>query len=114
MEINHTKRQPFASVDNSIKRIFKHKATAVAAGLSISLLTFSSVKALNIGEAKTQSYIGQPLSIFVPVTDSSSVVDLNQLIVSKPSATQLNELNVSNQTNELLYKVVTNGAEKVF
>ena len=112
MEIKHTKLQPFASVDNSIKRIFKHKVTSVAAGLSISLLTFSSVEALNIGEAKTQSYIGQPLSIFVPVTDSSSIIDLNQLVVSKPNAAQLNELNVSSQTNELLFKVVTNGVEK--
>ena len=116
---NNNKQQSFYSVDKSLKKedkslkkIVKHRSTSVIAGLSISLLTFTSVEALNIGKAKSQSYIGQPLSIFVPVSDSAEIIDLNKLIVSKPSSSQLGELNVSQQDNGLVYKVVSKGPEK--
>ncbi len=116
---NNNKQQSFYSVDKSLKKedkslkkIVKHRSASVIAGLSISLLTFTSVEALNIGKAKSQSYIGQPLSIFVPVSDSAEIIDLNKLIVSKPSSSQLGELNVSQQDNGLVYKVVSKGPEK--
>ena len=64
MGINNNKQQSFYSVDKSLKKedkslkkIVKHRSTSVIAGLSISLLTFTSVEALNIGKAKSQSYI---------------------------------------------------------
>ena len=96
----------------AINQLLRCKKASVVAGLSISLLTFSSVEALNIGEARPQSYLGQPLSIFVPVTDISEVVDLNKLIVSKPTENQLTELNITNSQNELSYKIVSSGDAK--
>ena len=112
MGTKHKKQHSLFSEDNSLKRIMKHKSTSVIAGLSISLLTFTSVEALNIGKARTQSYIGQPLSIFVPVSDSAEIIDLNELVISKPSSLQLDELSVSEQTNDLIYSAVTSGSEK--
>ena len=96
----------------AMKQLLRCKKASVAAGLSISLLTFSSVEALNIGEARSQSYLGQPLSIFVPVTDVGETVDLNKLIISKPTENQLTELNIANGQSELSYKIVSSGGEK--
>ena len=93
-------------------RVFlRQKSISVIAGLSVSLLTFSSVEALNIGQARSQSYLGQPLSIFVPISDSAQIVDLNQLIVTKPTEQQFKELNVS-PVDDLQYQVISKGTEK--
>lgn len=100
------------ALKQSFDQILKTKSASVVAGLSISLLTISSVEALNIGEARSQSFLGQPLSIFVPVSDTAEIVDLNQLIVSVPNESQLTELNLATPSNNLDYQVVARGNEK--
>ncbi len=100
--------------NSSIKKgraFLKHKSVSVIAGLSVSLLTFTSVEALNIGQARSQSYLGQPLSIFVPVSDSGQLVDFNQLIVTKPTEQQYRELNVS-PVDGIQYQVVNQSGEQ--
>ena len=87
----------------------KLKSASVIAGISMSMLAFTSVDALNIGEAKSESFIGQPLNIFIPVDNSGQEIDFNQLIVSKPTSSQLSALNISSVGSELSYQVINEG-----
>lgn len=49
--------------------------------------------AFSLGNPRTQSYIGQPLSVFVPIAaDKGQTIDSNSLVVAKPSAQQLQSL----------------------
>ena len=92
---------------SEIKRTgLKRKSVSILAGLSISMLAFTSVDALNIGEARSQSYLGQPLNIFVPVDNQGQVINFNQLLVSKPSDNQLSTLNVSSASDGLVAPII--------
>ena len=112
MEKKAQTKKSVSMMNKSFKALLNCKRNSIVAGLSISLLIFSSVDALNIGEARSQSYLGQPLSIFVPVTDESEIVDINQLVIGQPNTAQLRELNVNTQTSNLAYQVISNGVEK--
>ena len=49
--------------------------------------------AFSLGNPRAQSYIGQPLSVFVPIAaDEGRTIDSNGLVVAKPSAQQLQSL----------------------
>jgi FimV-like protein len=61
----------------------KKKDIAFFLGLSVCLL--NNADALDVGEIQVHSYIGQPLSLFVPITEiDTRSFDFSQLIISKP------------------------------
>jgi len=71
------------------------KVGFIATTLAATNLFSIHAHALNIGEAQVQSYIGQTLKVFVPLSGSSSGFNLNQLQVSDASSIQRSQLGIN-------------------
>lgn len=71
--------------------------------------------ALNIGDVRVQSHIGENLSVFVPVSDGGQPVDIANLIVSSASIEQKKSLGITDfggRTPEINYQTIGNGGRQ--
>ena len=81
-----------------IKAVLKLNFISFAALMSLFVLSVvtGSVQAFSLDRPQVQSFIGQPLSVFVPVNgEQNERIDSNSLIVARPSARQLQGLGLN-------------------
>ncbi len=87
-----------------MKKTLRWTIIAIATFVVVSV----NVYAVSLGGSRVNSYIGQPLNVFVSISsDSDGAIDSNQLVVSRPSPSQLRELRIDSAAipDELQYKV---------
>jgi len=87
-------------------------ASFVATGALVAFLAFTSnVHAFSLDRPRVQSYIGQPLSVFIPINAAQNEqLDSNALVVARPSSEQIQNLGLSSADYESFqYQIVKVG-----